>query len=135
MKNQKASLVAQSKKGNWRKYDSKEQIGGYHVVGIKKGKVRNPITVRYYMGRSNRASTVYCVLWASNDERIITGHGEAGGYGYHKQSAALSDAIRNAGIKLEKSISGVGDGAEREALQAIARDIHGYKGEITVLSF
>lgn len=135
MKTQKAILVSQSKEGNWRKYDSKEQTGGYHVVCIKKGKVRNPITVRYYKGRSNQASTVYCVLWANNDERTIVGHGEAGGYGYHKQSSALSDAIRNAGIKLDKSISGVGETAEREALQAIARDIHGYKGEITVLSF
>ena len=42
------------------------------------------------------------------------------GYGYHKESAAIAAAIESAGISLDTDISGVGDGAIKEALSAIA---------------
>ncbi|MFX5068880.1 hypothetical protein ABTC68_19770, partial [Acinetobacter baumannii] len=53
------------------------------------------------------------------------GQGKAGGYGYHKPSAALADAISDAGIRLSRSISGCGDDVMRDACEAIARALTG----------
>ena len=50
-----------------------------------------------------------------------SGHGKAGGYGYHKESAALQEAIESAGIKLRSPIDGAGDSAVRGAMEAINR--------------
>ena len=83
---------------------------------------RTVVDARFYMGRSGSASTVYCSIWVhTKDGKGYSGHGKAGGYGYHKQSAALADAIRSAGIKLAGDPSGCGDSAMRHAMEAIAR--------------
>ena len=75
------------------------------------------VTARiYYPG-----TVAYCSLWVSGGR----GQGSAGGYGYHKPSAALADAIQDAGIVLDRSISGVGDSAMTEACEAIARALTG----------
>ncbi len=78
------------------------------------------ITVRCYMGRSSSASTVYASIWVNAPDIHTSGKGRASGYGYHKASAAIGDAISSAGITLDADISGVGDGAICEALKAIA---------------
>lgn len=91
------------------------------------------VTARIY-----RPGTVaYCSLWISGTGRYGRGQGKAGGYGYHKPSAALQAAINDAGItltgdvygrtKTDKpcSISGVGDSAMIEACDAIARALTG----------
>lgn len=84
------------------------------------------ITVRFY----GPGSTVYCVAWvslwrhgfpAAGSTGSCRGHGKAGGYGYHKASAAMSEALADAGFTLAESISGVGESAMRKALEAIAR--------------
>ena len=102
----------------------KETIGSllYLVpLGTKK-ECREVLDARFYMGRSNSAHTVYCSVWIRTKAgRTLTGRGQAGGYGYHKRSAALDAAIRSAGIDLEKPIHGCGDGAMREAAKAIAK--------------
>lgn len=57
------------------------------------------------------------------------GSGRAGGYGYHRPSAAAHEAIRNAGFTLltdsgeHADIGGVGDSAIEEALCAIAESL------------
>ena len=79
------------------------------------------ITVRCYMGRSSSASTVYASIWINASGIYTSGKGKAGGYGYHKESAAIAEAIESAGITLDANISGVGDGAICAALEAIAR--------------
>jgi hypothetical protein len=53
----------------------------------------------------------------------LQGSGRAGGYGYHKSSAAAHDAIVNAGFVLSERIDGRGDSAVNDALLAIARCI------------
>ena len=79
------------------------------------------VDARFYMGRSNSASVVYCSIWVrTRNGRHLSGHGSAGGYGYHKQSAALDSAIRSAGIEMEASCSGCGEGAMRHAMEAVA---------------
>ena len=89
-------------------------------------------TARWYMGRSREASVVYCSLWVRrpaipNSAKTGTpkegawwsGSGSTGGYGYHKGSAALDEAIRSAGITLSRSVSGTGEC--EQALMAIAK--------------
>lgn len=52
-------------------------------------------------------------------DRCNNGGAYAGGYGYHRASAAADAAIKRAGITLSDSISGIGDAAIRDALKAI----------------
>jgi hypothetical protein len=78
------------------------------------------IDVRCWTGRSKSASTVYASIWVQYGN-YCAGHGKAGGYGYHKASAAIEDAIRSAGFTLERSIGGVGESAIEGALRAIAK--------------
>ena len=95
----------------------KELIQTFNVITDT---LKEIITVRCYMGRSASASVVYASLWITAPDYYSSGTGKAGGYGYHKPSAAIGDAIASAGIGLSKDISGVGNGAIHEALGAIA---------------
>lgn len=94
------------------------------------------ITVKavFYDTFSPEGTTLYCNLWVWGTDVYTSGHGKAGGYGYHKQSAALMEAIRSAGITLtgdeyggdgpgdgSGSIAGRGTGPMEAALIAIAR--------------
>ncbi len=98
----------------------KELIRAYDVVVNDNGKLINLITVRCYMGRSASASTVYASVWVYDEKHHTSGSGKAGGYGYHKASAAIAEAIRSAEIDLDEDISGRGDSAIEESLEAIA---------------
>ena len=82
---------------------------------------RSVVDARWYMGRSSSASEVHCSVWIhTRDGRRISGRGSAGGWGYHKESAALASALRSAGVRLARSIGGVGDSAISGALHAVA---------------
>ena len=110
----------------------KEMIAALSCIAYYKGEILEPVILRLYIGRSRSAHTVYAAIWC-NERNAKTGeyvsacgHGKAGGYGYCKQSAAADDAIRNAGIALSESISGVGQRAVEDAMRAIARAM-GYR--------
>jgi len=113
---------------------NKETVSEKNVVALYKGELFNPITVRWYMGRSNSASVVFCSIWCHSRHKGLhcAGNGSAGGYGYHKESAALGDALRSAGIELDRSISGAGDTAISGALEAITKAL-GYTGKILII--
>jgi hypothetical protein len=82
---------------NGRHFDNKEQIEYINVVTVgANGKLHNPVCVRMWMGRSRAASVVYCSVWIHAPGISCAGHGQAGGYGYHKQSAALQFALDRA---------------------------------------
>lgn len=74
------------------------------------------------------AATSYCVIWVSNLPRYITdegawsarGYGKAGGYGYHKDSAAMREALSRAGFSFSEEIGGVGETAMKAALMSVA---------------
>lgn len=116
----------------------KERVDTMRVVGRLSGKdeLSTVVEARFYMARrSDGASPVYCSLWVHGNQ-YTSGYGKASGYGYHKSSAALQDAIDSAGIALtgdqyerdesperqEKParIDGCGDSAMRGAMRAIA---------------
>ena len=113
----------------------KELIDATSVVVFAQGELHEVCTARWYMGRSREASVVYCSLWVRRpairnatktgyikEGAWWSGSGQAGGYGYHKGSAALDGAIRLAGITLSRSISGTGEC--EEALMAIAKAMY-----------
>lgn len=118
---------------------------------IDKKTERTVITCRTYT--KGRGNTVYASLWvhriADKNKPIdwqygeTSGRGQAGGWGYHKASAAVEEAIRSAGIELWGSpyarpvngdspavtramlkkhayIGGCGDSSIESALSAIA---------------
>jgi hypothetical protein len=109
-------------------YERKELVRAMMIVAHDPAKgFRLPVTTKFWMGRSRNASRVYCTMRSGNETVIASGSGWAGGYGYDKESAALDDAIRNAGITLSRSISGTGEC--RQALEAVARAL-GYAGDL-----
>ena len=113
----------------------KELVGGMSAVAVVNGKMCEVVIARWYMARkSDGASPVYASIWTYGAGFGISGHGRATGYGYHKASAALSEAIDSAGIVLSERIDGVGDGAIRRALEAIARAIAGDAAEILIIN-
>lgn len=68
----------------------------------------------------------FACLWTNTNDHGSRGSGRAGGYGYHRPSAAAGEAIRNAGFELltddgkPMDIGGVGEQAIEQALCAIA---------------
>lgn len=123
---QHATLPAENTSNGWWQ-DNKEQTSFWQVVALKDGEFRHPVTVRVWYGRSRNASTCYAAIWASNRTRSLGGSGSAGGYGYHRESAAVDAAIRSAGITLRHAIHGVGESAIKDALTAIAKALGYHK--------
>ena len=113
----------------------KEMVSAMSAVAVINGKMREVVVARWYMARkSDGASPVYASIWTYGAGFGISGHGRATGYGYHKASAALSKALDSAGIVLSERIDGLGDGAIRRALEAIARAIAGDAAEILIIN-
>jgi len=61
----------------------------------------------------------YCCVWISGDE-YLRGGGEAGGYGYHKESASFESACDAAGIAFSVPIAGTGRLAIEDGASALA---------------
>ena len=149
--------VSVSNARNWS--NEKETIRTMKLIDKKTERV--VVDARWYMGKSSSASSVYCSLWCMGHgvheaAHSTSGKGVAGGYGYHKSSAALASAITSAGIALYGSpyghavngdtpaqtkamlkrtahIGGCGDGSIECALLAIAYAM-GYRDVIRATS-
>ena len=118
-----------------RNMDSYRKESGFYreIAALDPATGRAVVTARIYIP----GSTSYCAIWISGPDAYGRGLGKAGGYGYHKPSAALAEAIRDAGVILrgdiygrEKinrpaDIGGVGDSVMVEAVEAIARAVTG----------
>ncbi len=99
--------------------------GEYLFIAKVGDKLKDIIRCRLYAAKVRW----YCCIWIQTETDYVSGSGYAGGYGYHKPSAAVANAIQAAGFVLSKDISGVGDSAIEEAIQAIA-ELHGYTGQL-----
>lgn len=122
-------------KGNGGVNRNRELVHAYKLIELKKdayGDVKELVDCRLYMGRSANASRVYCTIWINAEPHYGGASGSAGGYGYHKQSAAVADAISGAGIVLSENIGGVGSNAIRGAITAIGVAL-GYPEETTAI--
>lgn len=113
--------------------ESKCHFESYAIItmgqaSMPRFKAKIPVELRLY-GTGN---TNFACIWINNekfgqDGEVCThGSGRAGGYGYHRPSAAAGEAIRNAGFELltdegnPMDIGGVGEQAIEQALCAIA---------------
>ena len=105
--------------GKWR--DSYDLWRGYKMIVPHTGD--EMLDIRVYGTR--RGDTVRCALWLHAGSKWTRGVGLAGGCGYDKSSAAIGDAFDSAGICLEDSIYGHGDGAVRGAIEAVALKVLG----------
>lgn len=128
-------------------YTKKEVVSYREVVVSTRSGIETPVVCKCYMGRSSSASVVYANLWIRGKNFYTSGSGSAGGYGYHKESAAVQGAITSAGVTLHGSpyggerdnnktqtyIDGVGDSAIDQALLAITRAL-GFRGKAKVVS-
>ena len=112
---------------NWYK---KEEIYTAHGQAVVDGHIQIAVMAKWYMGRSSRSSVVYCAVSISNNELHTHGHGSAGGDGYDKCSAALSEALENAQVRLSECIAGTGQ--SREAIEAVTKFLHSEATDITV---
>lgn len=88
--------------------NEKETATHKSVICIVDGKAIEPITYRAYMGRSKGAATVYATIWIHSSECHRSGSGKAGGYGYHKESAAAYEAAISCGFEFNKHLAGTG---------------------------
>lgn len=61
----------------------------------------------------------YAAAWIHAKGVYACGGGMAGGYGYHRSSAAVASALKDAGVNLSQPIGGVGESAIEGALYAI----------------
>lgn len=93
------------------------------LIDLDKG--RSVLEARFY----GAGATCYCVVWIHAWEHgfpeagataSCRGCGKAGGGGYHKPSAAMGEALADAGFTLSEPIDGRGDSAMDSALRDIA---------------
>lgn len=104
------------------------QYTGLAILGGINGipTVKEAVTLRLYYTDSR----AYCCVWLQGGVQVggynlwQKGSAYAGGYGYHRGSAAAACALRNAGVKLSESIDGCGDSAIRNAVEAVTRALY-----------
>lgn len=126
--------------------------GAGSLVAIVNGQPEEVITVRtYWNPRGSGMQPVRACVWvkpAAGGE-WLTGRGSASGCGYHKESAAIADAVDAAGIELWGSayrfnsepvdfkkrvyFGGTGSSAYEDIFKAIARAV-GYRGRMRWVS-
>ena len=90
---------------------------GYKAICISEdGKLRELVDLR--IGQTD--ATAYACVWlhVAGYGTYAHGSGRAGGYGYHRASAAAESAFCSAGMTFNVSFGGCGDTMMREAVQA-----------------
>lgn len=96
------------------------------ICKTSKSGFETPVVLRYYFTKSGSSNSA-CIWVNCVKANIHTdGSGVAGGWGYHRPSAAAAIAIKNAGFDIGFAIDGRGDSAIEEAILAICEFL-GYK--------
>jgi hypothetical protein len=102
----------------------------YKLVAVYKGGLVEIADLRIY---GTNAMNYACFWFLGNrgtekhqKTARASGSGSAGGYGYHRPSAAADEAFRSAGLSLGVDISGRGDSALESALLSLGAFL-GYK--------
>lgn len=97
-----------------------KQYKGIVFVGTEhENSIEELVTVT--IGSTDNAATalvkIMPMYW--NEKFCSYGKAKAAGYGYHRASVAVESAFRNAGIVFDMPIGGRGDGAIKDAVQAV----------------
>jgi len=94
----------------------KNAFYSYSLIDLDRGSESAVIRLYY----STTGAVNYACLWVHRGEPFYaSGSGKAGGYGYHRPSAAAHYAFKAAGIQLAEPIDGRGDEAIRDAMRAL----------------
>ena len=136
MHNLRATLIAPNPKREAFQPDQ-PMTRAISLVGTHNGQLKELICLRIYQGTG---ATVKANVWLQvafpGENFWRTGRGSAGGYGYCKHSAAIDEALTNAGIQLwgspyashrtvdykkKASISGIGTSGIEAALLAVGK--------------
>jgi len=122
------TLTASKKKMTFR--DTNQIILGYQCINPEDN--QTVIDCRIYTGRRPYCSRIIAAVWVHDKkgQRYSHGVGIAGGYGYHKGSQAIEEAIKELGIKLDENIGGHGYEACIRAFNAIMSAL-GYTSFVT----
>lgn len=91
--------------------------------------IRVGVTCRIY-GTNSRN---YCCIWFNDGNKWGYGSGSAGGYGYHRPSAAFEEAMRSAGVKFSEPINGRGQSVMVDAIQSLLEHLYPQTTVRTVL--
>lgn len=140
----KAKLVTPNRRNSYNLRGEKETIASYNVVTLYKGELKIPITARVYAARRGAGmSKIHCSIWIHGPNHWSGGYGWISGDGYpwyHRESAALSRAILDAGWALYEDdgkspyyIDRAGEIATKDALRALSRAL-GYRGKTILVN-
>lgn len=99
----------------------------YKAVAIVENEIIEVLTCRVYATNARH----YCCIWLHSD-LYLSSSAYAGGYGYHRESAAISEALENMGFEFDKNFYGTGK--QVEALEAVTEYL-GYKNFKILQSF
>lgn len=111
---------------------SRRLVAYYHVLRREGPQLHTVVRARIFHPLSRMGITVYADVHLLGRGWYGYGRGRAGGGGYHKSSAALAEALTDAGVTLSENISGRGETVMREALVAAARAL-GYRGALHLM--
>nr|DAT93740.1 MAG TPA: hypothetical protein [Caudoviricetes sp.] len=124
MKNKVISFVpAQDMPVSYRERQEKHFYAGYKIVTIVNDKMETLIDAR--LGATDNCH--YASIWLNTKYTNYDYHnqygdarsaGKAGGWGYHRASAALDSAFRRAGMRFSVGCNGMGESAMRNCLLA-----------------
>lgn len=112
---------AQDMPASYRERQEKHFYNGYKVVTIVNNEMVELVDAR--LGATDNCH--YASVWLNvryydnnyyNTCGFARGAGKAGGWGYHRASAALESAFRRAGMRFDVGCSGMGESAMRDCL-------------------
>lgn len=99
---------------------TKERVSTLIGIGIENGRIVFFSEARIWASRRGpQDHDVHCGVWLHHIGIYQSGHGSAGGSGYHRYSAAMDSALRNAGVHLSEDIDSRGDAAMEAAMVAV----------------
>jgi hypothetical protein len=116
------TLSINAKDGMNARAHRKENSFMYNYIGLAvvDDKIVEAVDCRIY-GTNARN---YCCLWWRANGKYGSGSDYAGGYGYHRPSAAAAGAFSASGVELDSDISGRGDRAIEDAVLALTQSLY-----------
>jgi hypothetical protein len=108
---------------NAKAHRKEKNFMGEHIgLAVVDGEIKIVVNLRIY---GTQARNTVC-LWFHNEGWTISGSGSgsAGGYGYHRPSAAAEEAFKASGVELSQDINSRGDTAVRDAVLALTKHLY-----------
>jgi len=100
-------------------------IESFILLAVYKGNLKEVAEMRIYGTNAMNYACFWLHSYRNETTVYANGSGSAGGYGYHRPSAAADTAFRTAGIEIE-DISGRGDSAITHTLESLGKRL-GYR--------